>query len=227
MSTTDLLGKTDRCTWHSNISSAGRPAHSQSFSLFSWLLFIDYIVFLWPAERVSEKLLEQVWSKHKMKLLCYLAQTWLQSRPVSRSWGLAGRLTGCPGVADGGRGSLGGCSPSRTSRAATPPRRAGGSHPVFSRCHLFRRKVTRLSHQLSYWPSDMLFQFLRTSLFGTTEMNTVGRGRWLLLALFNDTVPIAYVIQRRPGDLCIKLKNENKRIAKSGLSWSCIFIYRK
>jgi hypothetical protein len=85
------------------------------------------------------------------QVVCYLVRISLQSRPLSRSWKLCGTVTAtlcsrCRGVAVGA--SQCGCSPSRTSRAAIPPRgRRGGAHRVFSPCPQFRLSIWMTQHK--------------------------------------------------------------------------------
>jgi hypothetical protein len=90
----------------------------------------------------------------------------------------------CPGAADDGCG----CSPSRTSRDATPPRRRCEElHRVFSRWPQFRRSFskTRLAQR-----SDM-YHRLQSLLRGTAEVL-----RRLFLALLNDALPTAQFVLR-------------------------------
>lgn len=172
------------------------PAHTESIR---WLMYCDHCLeatYIAANDRMCSWKASEV---HISWNCCYLEQTWLQSRPVSRSWGLADTVTGwlylgCPGAADGGCG----CSPSRTSRDATPPRRRCEEvHRVFSRCPQFRRSFskTRLTQ------SSDIYHRLQSLLLRTDEML-----RLILLALFNDALPTAQFGLLWLGDRVSKFK---------------------
>jgi hypothetical protein len=140
--------------------------------------------------------------EHKLTSVCYLVRTSLQSRPVSRSWELGRTMTGtlcsgCPGV--DGVASPCDCSPSRTSRAATPLGGSrGGAHRVFSRWPQFRMSICTTRHK---WisPSGLPFylQPLTAGVAKQPKEKSVGE-RCLLF----------YVASI--GELCIEIQNKKK-----------------
>jgi len=172
------------------------PAHFESIR---WLRYCDHCLeatYIAANDRISGWKASEV---HISRNCCYLEQTWHQSRPVSRSWGLADIETGwlylrCPGAADGDRG----CSPSRTSRDATPPRRRCEEvHRVFSRCPQLRRSFLKTRRNQG---SDM-YHRLQSLLLGTAEVL-----RRLFLVLLNDVLPTTQFALRWLGDHVLKFK---------------------